>query len=52
VKAEPYIIHTLKMMGDLVENILNEVTQTKKVKAENKGKKDAIPTPDLTVLLW
>lgn len=31
MQAEPCIVHTLKMLGDLVENILNEVTQTKKV---------------------
>jgi hypothetical protein len=31
VQAEPFVVHTLKMLGDLVENILNEVTQTKKV---------------------
>lgn len=30
-QAEPFVIHTLKMLGDLVENILNEVTQTKKL---------------------
>ncbi len=31
IQAEPFVVHTLKMLGDLVENILNEVTQTKKV---------------------
>jgi hypothetical protein len=31
MQAEPFVVHTLKMLGDLVENILNEVTQTKKV---------------------
>lgn len=29
--AEPVILHTLLVLGDLVENILNEVTQTKKL---------------------
>ncbi len=31
MQAEPFVVHTLKMLGNLVENILNEVTQTKKV---------------------
>jgi len=30
-QSEPVIIHTLQMIGDLVENALNEVTQTKKL---------------------
>lgn len=30
-QAEPVIIHTLQLLGDLVENVLNEVTQTKKL---------------------
>ena len=29
--AEPLIVHTLQMLGDLVENVLNEVTQSKKL---------------------
>ena len=30
-EAQPHIVHTLLMLGDLVENVLNEVTQTKKL---------------------
>ena len=30
-QAEDCIVHTLQMIGDLVENVLNEVTQTKKL---------------------
>jgi len=30
-QAEPVIVHTLLILGDLVENVLNEVTQTKKL---------------------
>jgi len=30
-QAEPIIIHTLLTLGDLVDNVLNEVTQTKKL---------------------
>jgi len=30
-QAEDVIVHTLQMIGDLVENVLNEVTQTKKL---------------------
>jgi len=30
-QAEPLIVHTLQLLGDLVENALNEVTQTKKL---------------------
>jgi len=30
-QAEGEIVHTLEMLGDLVENVLNEVTQTKKL---------------------
>lgn len=30
-QAEHYIVHTLQMVGDLVDNVLNEVTQTKKL---------------------
>ena len=31
IAAEPHIVHTLQMIGDLVDNVLNEVTQTKKL---------------------
>ena len=30
-EAESVVVHTLQMIGDLVENVLNEVTQTKKL---------------------
>lgn len=30
-QATPVIIHTLKIVGDLADNVLNEVTQTKKL---------------------
>ena len=30
-QLQVYIVHTLQMVGDLVENVLNEVTQTKKL---------------------
>ena len=30
-QAEPVIIHTLQLLGDLVENVLNEVSMTKKL---------------------
>ena len=29
--AKPVIIHTLRVIGDLADNVLNEVTQTKKL---------------------
>ena len=31
VQAKPLIIHTLRVIGDLADNVLNEVTQTKKL---------------------
>ena len=30
-EAECHVVHTLQMVGDLVDNVLNEVTQTKKL---------------------
>ena len=30
-QAKPVIIHTLRVIGDLADNVLNEVTQTKKL---------------------
>ena len=30
-QAKPVIIHTLKIIGDMADNVLNEVTHTKKL---------------------